>query len=98
MVYTFSVKKGGFMNHKIICQSCSMPLEKEEQFGTNADKSKNKEYCIYCFSDGKFKDDITLEEMIEECANIMSKMENIEIEEAKSFLKKVIPNLKRWKK
>ncbi|MBU4293030.1 MAG: zinc ribbon domain-containing protein [Actinobacteria bacterium] len=32
------------------CQSCSMPMMKPEDFGTNADGSKNEEYCTYCFN------------------------------------------------
>jgi hypothetical protein len=39
------------MEEIIICQSCSMPLEKEEDYGTNADGTKNNEYCVYCFKD-----------------------------------------------
>ena len=33
------------------CQSCGMPLT-PEILGTNADGSKNEEYCIYCYKDG----------------------------------------------
>ena len=35
------------------CQSCGMPLT-EEILGTNADGTKNEDYCIYCYKDGKF--------------------------------------------
>jgi len=35
------------------CQACGMPLTKDEEKGTNADGSKNEEYCVYCFKDGK---------------------------------------------
>ena len=44
------------------CQSCGMPLE-EKLLGTNADGSKNEEYCIYCYKDGAFTGDFTMEEM-----------------------------------
>ena len=30
------------------CQSCGMPLT-EEVLGTNADGSKNEDYCMYCY-------------------------------------------------
>ena len=33
------------------CQSCGMPLT-EEVLGTNADGSKNEEYCMYCYREG----------------------------------------------
>ena len=85
-------------NDQKICQSCGMPLEKEEQFGTNIDESKNIEYCIYCFKDGKFTDvDITMDQMINKCVEIMVKMKKMPIEKAKSILENFIPNLQRWK-
>ena len=28
-----------------ICQSCGMPMESEDDFGTNADGSPNSDYC-----------------------------------------------------
>ena len=33
------------------CQSCGMPLQKNEELGTNHDGSKNEEYCCYCYKD-----------------------------------------------
>ena len=48
------------------CQSCGMPLT-EDVLGTNADGSKNEDYCMYCYRDGKFLQDCTMEEMIEHC-------------------------------
>jgi len=51
-----------------ICQSCGMPIEKPEQFGTNADGSINHDYCIYCRKDGKFIDDVDMEEYIDMCS------------------------------
>ena len=41
------------------CQSCGMPLT-NEILGTNADGSKNEDYCIYCYKDGKFIQDCNL--------------------------------------
>ncbi len=38
-----------------MCQSCRMPMNKDPQGGgTNADGSKNPEYCSYCYQNGKF--------------------------------------------
>ncbi len=43
-----------------------MPLEKEDDFGTNANGSKIEEYCFHCFQNGKFLDeDIILQEKID---------------------------------
>lgn len=47
-----------------ICQSCGMPMKDESIYGTNADGSKNSDYCIYCYKDGKFLQDCTMDEMI----------------------------------
>ncbi len=52
------------------CQSCGMPLT-EDVLGTNADGSKNEDYCMYCYRDGKFLQDCTMEEMIEHCAQFV---------------------------
>ncbi len=59
------------------CQSCGMPLT-EELLGTNADGTKNEEYCIYCYKDGKFLQDCTMDEMIEHCAQLMEQREESE--------------------
>lgn len=79
------------------CQSCAMPMVKPEDFGTNADGSPNQEYCHYCFQNGAFTaPDITVEQMIAKCAEIMRQMNipEAQIEQAKAF----IPMLKRWRK
>ena len=47
------------------CQSCGMPITSEEQFGRNADGSKNEEYCSYCYRDGAFTENCTMDEMID---------------------------------
>ena len=41
------------MDKTMICQSCEMPLEHDEVMGTNADGSLNRDYCIYCYKEGK---------------------------------------------
>jgi hypothetical protein len=79
------------------CQSCAMPMVKPEDFGTNADGSPNQEYCHYCFQNGAFTaPDITVEQMIAKCAEIMRQMNipEAQIEQTKAF----IPMLKRWRK
>lgn len=51
------------------CQSCSMPLEKPEDFGTSASGQRVNDYCRYCYQHGAFTDSsITLDRMIEVCA------------------------------
>jgi hypothetical protein len=79
------------------CQSCAMPMVKPDDFGTNTDRSKSKEYCHYCYQNGKFTEpDLTMEQMIEKCAGLMKQMQIPEaaIEQTKTS----IPMLKRWVK
>lgn len=42
------------MNENLICQCCGMPLNEEELFSREADGSVNKDYCKWCYADGKF--------------------------------------------
>ena len=84
------------------CQSCGMPLT-EEVLGTNADGSMNEEYCIYCYKDGKFLQDCTMEEMIEHCAQFVDEVNKglpqpITKEEYIGQMKMYFPRLKRWRK
>ena len=57
------------------CQSCGMPLT-EDVLGTNADGSKNEEYCVYCYKDGRFLQECTMEEMAEFCAQYVDEFNN----------------------
>lgn len=79
-----------------ICQSCSMPIMKEEQFGTNKDGSKNQDYCIYCYKDGEFIDKVTMKEYIEMYSKFGSQAGMSDVE-MKKHCEEVFPILKRWK-
>ena len=83
------------------CQSCGMPLT-EDVLGTNADGSKNEDYCMYCYKDGKFLQDCTMEEMIEHCAQFVGAVNEglekpITKEEYIGQMKTYFPQLKRWR-
>ena len=83
------------------CQSCGMPLT-EDVLGTNADGSKNEDYCMYCYRDGKFLQDCTMEEMIEHCAQFVGAVNEglekpITKEEYIGMMKTYFPQLKRWR-
>ena len=84
------------------CQSCGMPLT-EEVLGTNVDGSKNEDYCMYCYKDGKFMQECTMEEMIEHCAQFVNAVnEGLENPITKEgyigMMKSYFPQLKRWRK
>ncbi|MFH1825856.1 MAG: zinc ribbon domain-containing protein [bacterium] len=80
-----------------ICQSCSMPLRSEKDLGTNADNSKNQDYCHFCYKDGQFTEKgITLEQKIEKLVG-MAKDMNIPEDKARAMAQSTLPHLKRWK-
>ena len=75
-----------------------MPIQKDEQHGTNEDGSKSNEYCVYCYKNGKFTDEgITMEQKIQKNIEIAKKMGMPE-DKAKEMANSVIPRLKRWAK
>jgi len=85
-------------NDEQVCQSCCMPLNEHELFGTEVDGEKNQDYCIYCYKDGEFtRPNSTLEMMIDISAKVWAEKDpNVTVEQAKTLLKKKLPYLKRW--
>lgn len=84
----------------LFCQSCGMPLT-AECLGTNADGSPNYDYCMYCYKDGAFTADSTMEEMIEFCAQFVDQYnegsgQHLTCEEYKELMHQFFPHLKRW--
>ena len=85
-----------------ICQSCGMPMADDAMFGTNKDGSKNSDYCIYCYKDGEFLQDFTMDKMIEHCAGFVDEVNKnlahpITKEEYIGQMKMYFPHLKRWR-
>ncbi|MBR9705354.1 transcriptional regulator [Candidatus Pacearchaeota archaeon] len=86
------------MDERIICESCAMPLKREEDFGTESDGSKVREYCKFCYIKGKFVDEgITLSEKIEKLVEIGVNTLGMTKEQAQTMAESQLPNLKRWK-
>jgi len=86
---------------QLFCQSCGMPLT-DEYFSKNADGSINKEYCTYCYTNGAFAQDVTMDEMIEHCLKFIGEFnadseQKYTKEEAREQMKQFFPMLKRWK-
>lgn len=83
------------------CQSCGMPLT-TEVLGTHADGSKSEDYCIYCYKDGAFTGNFTMEEMAEYCSMFVEEYnkntgKTLTACEYKQVLMEYYPTLKRWK-
>ena len=71
-----------FENQKF-CQSCAMPMAED--------------YCIYCFKDGEFTSDMSMEEMMNFCIDKMVEVHpEFDKEQASAMMKEVFPKLKRW--
>jgi putative hemolysin len=80
-----------------ICQSCAMPMADPDLQGTNADGSKNSEYCTYCYKEGKFTADITMEAMIDFCVPLTSNNNPWpDATTARQAMRELFPKLKRW--
>lgn len=78
------------------CQSCAMPMgETDEMYGINQDGSKNLDYCKYCFENGDFTAQCSMDEMIEFCVPHMADSGMSE-DEARKMMSEVFPMLKRW--
>ena len=70
--------------------------------GTNADGTPNEDYCIYCYKDGKFEQDMTMEQMIDHCARFTDEInknsgKTLTVEQMKEHMRQFFPYLKRWK-
>ncbi|HEY8500964.1 MAG TPA: zinc ribbon domain-containing protein [Clostridia bacterium] len=82
------------------CQSCAMPMgDTDEMYGTNSDGTKNDDYCKYCYMEGKFTTDISMEEMIEVCVpHMVSANSGMSEDQARKMMREYFPKLKRWQK
>jgi len=79
------------------CQSCGMPLRKDENGGgTHADGSKSTMYCSRCYENGKFtQPDITVDGMK---TLVKGKLKEMGFPGfAAWFFTSGIPRLERWK-
>jgi radical SAM superfamily enzyme len=80
-----------------ICQSCAMPIEDEDLKGTNKDGSKNEDYCTYCYQNGEFTSQVTMEEMVEICIpHTVDGGVYPDKETAREEMTAFFPQLKRW--
>ena len=81
-----------------MCQSCGMPIKKDDVKGTEKDDSLSQTYCKLCYQNGEFTGpDCTLEEMQDLAFNGMVE-KGFPKFFARHIAKKQIPKLKRWNK
>lgn len=76
----------------LICQSCGMPLS-DEVLAQDSDGAFNEAYCKWCWEDGGYTEQCSMEEMIEHCIPHMPG----DPEAARTYLRGLLPTLERWK-
>jgi len=77
-----------------ICKSCGMPLTASKEFGTNADGSRNDDYCQHCYKSGAFTAECSMEELLRFCAEVSAAPDALTPEAAKNRLRHLFYNLK----
>ena len=81
---------------KLICQCCGMPLEDDEMIGRDRDGLINEDYCKRCYADGTYTYS-DMDDLINVCIKNMV-TENFTEEQARSYMKELIPKLDYWKR
>jgi len=73
-----------------------MPLG-EGVYGTEADGSPSREYCVHCYQQGTFtQPNLTLPEMIGMAVKQMTRSHQMFENQARRRAETTIPSLKRW--
>ena len=87
------------MKNEQFCQRCAMPMKNPEDFGTNADGSRNNDYCCYCYENGAFfHPEATMEQVIEGCLPHVVPDVFADEATARATMNKHFLTLKCWKK
>lgn len=73
-----------------------------ESLGTNADSSKNMDFCRHCFKDGEFTVNLPMEEMISRWKKYLHEFNRysndpLTEEQVVALLRDKLPQLKRWR-
>ncbi len=80
----------------LVCQSCGMPLS-DDLLAREPDGAFNEQYCKWCWEDGRFVQDCTMEEMVEHCIQFMP-LSQTEPEVCRAYMRGLLPTLDRWKR
>ena len=80
---------------QLICQCCGMPLE-DANISKEKDGFFNEDYCKWCYADGEYmyRD---MDSLIEVCVEHMAG-ETISAEQARTYMKNLLPKLDYWKR
>ena len=80
---------------ELICQCCGMPLE-DSSISREKDGIFNEDYCKWCYADGEYMYH-DMDDLIEVCVTNMAS-EAFPSEQARAYLKEMLPGLDYWKK
>ena len=70
----------------------------EADYGTEARGARSEEYCTYCYQNGGFTADCTMDEMIDFCIRFEQQQNpGLDAEDARRAMRAWYPTLKRWK-
>lgn len=81
---------------KLICQCCGMPLDDDTIISHNHNGTFNEDYCKWCYADGTYTYS-DMDDLIEVCVKNMAG-ENFSEEQARSYMKDLLPKLDYWKR
>lgn len=73
-----------------------MPLS-DDLLAREPDGAFNEQYCKWCWEDGRFVQDCTMEEMVEHCIQFMP-LGQTEPEVCRAYMRGLLPTLDRWKR
>jgi len=81
---------------QLVCQCCGMPLMDDGFISKEPDGSFNENYCKWCYSDGSFAYD-DMDTLIDACVGHMVN-DNFTEEQARTYMKQLLPKLDYWNK
>lgn len=73
------------------CQSCGMMFTGPDQHGHEADGTETEDFCRWCYDQGAYTYETTMEEMIEDCAPRMAEHMGWSVDECASLLGRSCP-------
>lgn len=83
---------------KKICQSCGIEIIHTDHFGKNSDGTLNEDFCMLCYDDGNFNENITMDAMLElSLKELIETDAHSNISQMREHLTKLYPTLKRWR-
>ena len=82
-----------------LCQSCAMPMNAPDaRYGTEKDGTLSRDYCSFCYQNGAFPGNATMEEMIAFCLPYEKEARPDKTEEELlKEMRQLFPRLKRWR-